>query len=68
MGFLQNYIEMKIAVTVTTCQQIGMETWQDFHTTKVFQENATLKEIDEWIKSIDKQANFSNAKISLCVE
>jgi len=59
---------MKIAVTVTTCQQIGMETWQDFHTTKVFQENATLKEIDEWIKSIDKQANFSNAKISLCVE
>lgn len=59
---------MKIAVTVTSCYQIGIETWQDVHKTKVFQENATVKEIDEWIKSIDNNADFSNAKISLCVE
>jgi len=58
---------MEIAVTVTTCNQIGIETWQDFHTTKVFEENSTIKEIDTWIKSIDKNSNFSNAKISLCV-
>lgn len=58
---------MKIAVTVTVCHQIGMETWQDFHTTKVFEENSTIKEIDDWIKSIDKNGSFSNAKISLCV-
>lgn len=59
---------MKIAVTVTVCHQIGIETWRDFNTTKVFDENSTIKEIDAWIKSIDKDANFSNAKISLCVD
>jgi hypothetical protein len=59
---------MKIAVTVTVCHQIGIETWQDFHTTKVFEEDSTIKEIDDWIKSIDKNSSFSNAKISLCVD
>ena len=58
---------MEIAVTITTCHQIGIETWQDFHTTKVFKETQTIKEIDDWIKSIDKTFNFSNAKISLVV-
>ena len=59
---------MKIAVTVNSCYQIGIETWQDHHITKVFEELTTLKEIDEWCKSIDTTANFSNAKISLVVE
>ena len=59
---------MKIAVTVTTCTQIGMETWQDYHSTKVFDENSTIKEIDEWIKKIAKTANFGSAKISLLDE
>lgn len=59
---------MKIAVTVTVCHQIGIETWQDYNTTKVFEESSTIKEIDEWIKSIDKQSSFANAKISLCVD
>jgi len=49
---LTNSNKMKIAVTVTVCHQIGMETWQDFHTSKVFEENSTIKEIDDWIKSI----------------
>lgn len=55
---------MKIAVTVTTCHQIGIETWRDDHMTKVFDENSTLKEIDEWIKSVDKSASFPNCLIS----
>ena len=59
---------MKIAVTVTVCHQIGMETWRDYHTTKVFEETSTIKEIDDWIKSIDNNSNLSSAKISLCVE
>ena len=59
---------MKIAVTVTSCYQIGIETWQDCHKTKVFKENSTIIDINEWIKSIDKSADFSTAKISLCVE
>lgn len=59
---------MKIAVTVTNCQQIGIETYRDFHTTKVFEEIATLKEIDEWIKSIVKHASISDAIISTIAE
>jgi hypothetical protein len=59
---------MKIAVTVTVCNQIGMETWQDFHTTKVFDANTTIKEIGDWIKSIDEKGSFANAKTSLCVD
>ena len=58
---------MKIAVTVTVCQQIGMETWKDIHTTKVFEENSTIKDIDNWIKTIDKTATFVSVKISLYV-
>jgi len=59
---------MKIAVTVTVCQQIGMETWQDSHITKVFEENSTVKEINDWIKSIDKTVDLSSTKISRCVD
>lgn len=59
---------MKIAVTVTTCHQIGIETWQDYHKTKVFDETATVKQIEDWIKSIDKNSSFANTKISDCVE
>ena len=59
---------MKIAVTVTVCHQVGMETWQDSHTTKVFEETSTIKEINDWIKSIDNNSSFAHAKISLCVE
>jgi hypothetical protein len=58
----------EIAVTLTACHQIGMETWQDFHTTKTFGEEATVGEINRWIKSVDSGANFSSAKISMCVE
>lgn len=59
---------MKIAVTVTSCHQIGIETWLDDHITKTFDEKSTIGEIDTWIKSVDKSASFSNVKISLCVE
>jgi hypothetical protein len=61
-------MKLAVAVTVTVCRQIGPSTGQDFHTTKVFEENSTIKEIDDWIKSIDKNGSFSNAKISLCVD
>jgi hypothetical protein len=53
---------MKTAVTVTFCVQIGMETWRDVNTTKVFEETATLKEIIDWAKTIDKSASISVLK------
>lgn len=53
---------MKTAVTVTTCVQIGIETWRDICTTMIFDENSTLGEIDEWVKSIDKTITLSAVK------
>ena len=53
---------MKTAVTVTSCVQIGPETWRDVCNTKVFDENATLGEIDKWVKSIDKTTPLSAVK------
>ena len=49
---------MKTAVTVTTCVQIGIETWRDVCTTKVFDENATLGEIDKWVKALIKLHHY----------
>lgn len=56
---------LEIAVTVTTCKQIGIETWRDINTTKVFNQNSTLKEIDDWVKSIDKSTDVTTALMSL---
>ena len=53
---------METAVTVTTCVQIGIETWRDVCTTKVFDENATLGDIDKWIRSLDKTMSLSGVK------
>lgn len=55
---------METAVTVTTCVQIGIETWRDINRTKVFNETSTLGEIDAWIKSIDKTMSTSSVTIS----
>lgn len=59
---------MEIAVTITTCNQIGIETWLDSHTTKVFDEERTIAEINSWIKTIDKSGDITSAKISLHVK
>lgn len=52
---------IKILVTITTCDQIGHETWRESHEAKVFNENTTLGDIDNWIKSIDKNTPLSSA-------
>lgn len=59
---------MKIAITVTQCRQIGIDTWKDLHTTKVFDEGATIKEINEWIQTIDKTWTIANATVSSYVD
>lgn len=55
---------MKIAVTVTVCRQIGESTWKDFHTTKIFDGETKLSDIDKWMKLIDPSAGFDSALIS----
>lgn len=53
---------MKIAVTVVTCHQIGIETWRDAFVTKVFDETSTVGEIVKWAKIHDKTVNISSLK------
>ena len=45
---------MKTAVTVINTIQTGMDNWKDVKTTKVFEDNATLFEIKEWVKGAMK--------------
>jgi hypothetical protein len=56
---------MKISVTITTCYQIGIETWRNVNTTMVFEETTTVKEINDWLKSIDKNATLSSCLIGV---
>jgi hypothetical protein len=59
---------MKIAVTVTTCHQIGIDEWKDGYTTKIFEYSATLQQIEDWIKSIDKSSSILKARLSFVAE
>lgn len=49
---------MKIAVTVTKTEQISMDEYKDFYYTHVFDESATIKDINEWASTIDKNLTF----------
>lgn len=60
---MENKIE--IAVTITVCNQIGIDTWQDSHKTKVFNQNSTVGEINDWINSTNKNYNISCSIISV---
>lgn len=42
---------MKTAVTLIETVQTGMDSYKDLRTTKVFEDNATLLDIKQWIKS-----------------
>lgn len=55
---------MKIAVTITICAQIGIETWRDIHKTQIFDDTATISEIMAWVSTHDKTATFSSLQIS----
>jgi hypothetical protein len=59
---------MKIAVTITSCVQVGENSFRDVHTTKVFDQSATIEQIDLWAKSINKDASYFTAVISEVVD
>lgn len=42
---------MKTGITVTKCHQVGVESWADEKTTKIFDDNSTIGDIKAWIKS-----------------
>ena len=55
---------MKIAVTVTRVKQTGMEEWKDYGTTKIFQDDSTIKEIMSWARTLVKDISFTHLNIS----
>ena len=59
---------VKIAVTITYCTQIGMETWRDERKTKVFESTEIISEILRWAKTIDQTATIPVLKFSDVVE
>ena len=58
----------QFAATVLTTQQIGIETWKDIRTTKVFTGDKTFDDVLEWAKTIDKSATISTIELSDIVE
>lgn len=54
----------KIRVVIMNFEQIGHEEYKIIPRTKLFTEDATVKEINDWIKSIDKSKDITTSYIS----
>lgn len=61
-----NFENMNMAVTITKIERISMDEYKDVYYTKVFDDTATIKEINEWASSIDKKLTLGilSAKLS----
>ena len=59
---------MKIAATVTTCVQVGMEQWRDFKTTAVFDSSASFDDVLAWAAKHSKNPCWSEIAISEVVQ
>jgi hypothetical protein len=57
-------MEREIAVTVVNTVQISMDEYRDFRTTKVFRKSATIKEIEDWAKTISPKADILSVQLS----
>lgn len=57
---------MKIIATTINTRQVGVDEWMDFLDSKEFNENSTIKEIDEWAKTLN--GGFFTVKFSSLVE
>ena len=55
---------MKIAVTVTTCCQVGMDQWRDFNWTRVFDSGETFDAILAWAATRSKSPGVCDLKFS----
>lgn len=55
---------MKIAVTVTKTEQISMDDYKDHYYTKVFEDTATIAEINEWCKTFEPHMTIFAAKLA----
>lgn len=54
---------MKIAVTIVSCAQIGINEWKDYYNTRIFEYSTTIQEIEDWIKTIAPKQSILDAKI-----
>ena len=50
-----------IQVIVLNFEQVGQEEYRNITRSKVFGEDSTLKEVNEWIKSIDPSKSLQTA-------
>ena len=60
-----NFRMMKTAVTVIQTIQTGMDNYKDLKKTKVFEDNATLLEIKQWVKEAMNAEKVEVEDISL---
>ena len=59
---------MKIAITVIDSVQVTHDEWKKVFKTKVFEENSTVLEINEWIKSIAPNTTIGSCVISTVLD
>lgn len=55
---------IKIGATISKVFQVSQEQYRDVSYTKVFTEAASIKEIIDWAKTVDKNATFHSIKFS----
>lgn len=61
----------KIIGTVTGCAQVGQNEYRDIHTSKIFNSNTTLQEIEDWAKQTlrtESYFSFNQIKFSELIE
>jgi len=55
---------MKIAVTVTDCVQVGIDTWKNVGKTRVFDSSDSIDSMIEWAKSLNKAFDFNSLQMT----
>lgn len=56
-----------MTVTVASTVQVSMDDFETIYTSKTFEETATIKEINDWIKSVEKGSDIFHSRISKSV-
>jgi len=56
---------MKYALTVSGCGQVGINEWRDWHKTAIFDESATISQINSWVRlNAGEKCDITDTKIS----
>lgn len=55
---------MKIVGTVTQCVQVGVDSWQDFRHSKIFDASSSISDINAFAKNIHESLSFLDVVFS----